>query len=391
MSALGDHLWQSTLFALAAGLLTLVLHGNRASDRYRLWLAASLKFLLPFSVLAGVGRHLAWTPMTAGAKSGFYIAINEIGHPFTEPVTTGVLLPAGLAVAWFCGFAAVIAAWYLRWRGVSAVARAAVPLVQGREVESLRRIERIAGMRRPITMLSSAHSLEPGIFGILFPALLWPRGISAHLEDGHLMAILAHEVWHVRRRDNLTAALHMVVEAVFWFHPLVWWLGARLVDERERACDEKVLEWGSERRVYAESILKTCQFCAGIRLACASAMTGTSGAAGADLEKRIVSVMTQRAIRKLNFSRKLLLGTAGLVTIAVPTLLGSLNAAAARTLPGAAALAANRSARSNQSAPADSTMLQLLRAASVPGAACPNAAPAADPFSSAKIQPRTNL
>jgi bla regulator protein BlaR1 len=51
-------------------------------------------------------------------------------------------------------------------------------------------------------------------------------------------AMLAHELCHVRRRDNLTSAMHMVVEVVFWFHPLVWWIGVRLMEERERACDE---------------------------------------------------------------------------------------------------------------------------------------------------------
>ena len=95
-----------------------------------------------------------------------------------------------------------------------------------------------------IDILLSRASLEPGIFGISRPVLVWPEGISEHLEDAHLEAILAHELWHVRRRDNLAAAIHMFVEAMFWFHPLVWWLGARLVEERERACDEEVLESG---------------------------------------------------------------------------------------------------------------------------------------------------
>ena len=44
---------------------------------------------------------------------------------------------------------------------------------------------------------------------------------------------------NIRRRDNLTTAIHMGVEALFWFHPLLWWLGARLMEERERACDVK--------------------------------------------------------------------------------------------------------------------------------------------------------
>jgi beta-lactamase regulating signal transducer with metallopeptidase domain len=78
------------------------------------------------------------------------------------------------------------------------------------------------------------------------------------LEDAYLEAILAHELSHVRRRDNLAAAIHMLVLSS-WFHPLIWWLGARLVEERERACDEEVLVLGSQRQAYADSILKTAR------------------------------------------------------------------------------------------------------------------------------------
>jgi beta-lactamase regulating signal transducer with metallopeptidase domain len=59
---------------------------------------------------------------------------------------------------------------------------------------------------------------------------------------------------HVRRHDNLTAALHMLVEAVFWFHPLVWWMERHMVEERERACDEAVVELGGRPEAYAESV-----------------------------------------------------------------------------------------------------------------------------------------
>jgi uncharacterized protein (TIGR03435 family) len=153
---------------------------------------------------------------------------------------------------------------------------------------------------------------------------VWPERISARLEDAHLEAILAHELWHVRRRDNLAAAIHMVVEASFWFHPLVWWLGTRLVEERERACDEEVLESGRERQIYAESILKICEFCMESPLACVSGVTG------ADLKKRIVNIMTKSTVRKLDFSRKLLLGVAGVVAVAPPIAFGLLNATPSR-------------------------------------------------------------
>jgi bla regulator protein blaR1 len=333
--ALADHLWQSTLFAISAGMLTLVLRKNRANIRYWLWLAASAKFLLPFSLLISLGSHLAWKNIRVASDSTMYVVIPEVGQPFsqrtpmasalaahtitTSPIHLFQLLLAGI---WFCGVLAVLAVWFVRWRRISKIVRTARPLYEGREVEALRRVEGIAGVRGAIELLKAHASLEPGIFGITRPFLIWPEGISEHLDDGHLEAILAHEVWHVRRRDNLAAGVHMLVEALFWFHPLVWWVGARLVNEREAACDEQVLQLGSEPHVYAESILKTCEFFVGSRLACVSGVTG------ADLKKRIARIIAQRTARKLDVPRKLLLTAAGIAAVTAPIASGSLTASA---------------------------------------------------------------
>jgi uncharacterized protein (TIGR03435 family) len=208
-------------------------------------------------------------------------------------------------------------------------------LRDGREADALRRLERLGNgeLRAPLGMVASPTSLEPGVFGIVRPVLVWPEGISERLDDAHLEAILAHELWHVRRRDNLAAAIHMLAEAIFWFHPAVWWLGARLVEEREQACDEEVLELGSDRQVYAESILKICEFCVGSPPACISGVTG------ADLKKRMVRIMNENVARRLDFGRKLLLTVAGLLAIAAPLGVGLLNAA-----PGRAASQASNGA-----------------------------------------------
>jgi bla regulator protein blaR1 len=336
--AVGNHLWQSTLFAVVAGLLTLMLRKNQAWARYALWLAASLKFLIPFSLLVGIGTHvigsdLGWSRAAGQSKAEFYFAMDEFSQPFTQPAahivsrsTPAVAsqfsasvtnqLPALLAALWLCGFVAVILIWCARWRRISMSLRGAVPMCDGREVDALRRLERTGGIPRRIEMFVSRASLEPGIFGIVRPVLVWPQGISARLDDAHVEAILAHEVWHVRRRDNLFAALHMLVEAIFWFHPAVWYLGKRLVEEREVACDEEVLELGSERQIYAESILKICEFCVGSPLACVSGVTG------ADLKRRIVRIMTSGATHKLDLGKKFLLVAAGFTALAMPVVFG---------------------------------------------------------------------
>jgi uncharacterized protein (TIGR03435 family) len=185
-------------------------------------------------------------------------------------------------------------------------------------------MQREAGITSPLELRLSGSTLEPGIFGIARPVLLWPEGISQRLDDSQLQAVIAHELWHVRRRDNLAAVFHMLVEAIFWFHPLVWWVGARLIDERERACDEEVLASGSERQTYAESILKVCEFCVGSPLACVSGVTG------ADLKKRMVHIMSEQVAGKLDLTRRLLLSAVAVAVIGAPLVFGIFHATTVR-------------------------------------------------------------
>jgi bla regulator protein BlaR1 len=333
---LADHLWQSTLFAAAAALLTVSLRGNSARLRYAIWLAASLKFLLPFSLLVAAGSLFSWRHLPVAAGSGMHM-VEVVGQPFTRPpvitptivsvpVAPGTLtqlLPLLLCI-WLAGFVAVLSVWIARWLRVEKVLHGSTLVTAGREYSALRRLQAVLAATRSTKLMQSEASLEPGVFGIFRPVLLWPRSVSEHLDDAHLEAVIAHELCHVRRRDNLAAVLHMLVEAVFWFHPLVWWIGAQLIAERERACDEAVIELGSHRQTYAESILKVCEFCLSSPLTCVSGVTG------ADLKKRMVQIMTDSVVHQLNFTRKVLLWTAACLAIALPIAFGLLNATPSR-------------------------------------------------------------
>jgi uncharacterized protein (TIGR03435 family) len=311
LSPVFNHLWQSTLVAGVAGILALLLRRNRAHTRHWLWLIASVKFLIPFLLLVAIGSRVDWSNRPAIAPAGFSTVIEEFGQPFAQAqprvvaaasmhVSHPDFLPAFLAAVWLIGFAGVLLRWYVKWNRVRSAMRAGSLLP----------------LEISVPVLSTPSVLEPGVFGVWRPLLMLPEGITEHLAPAQLSAILRHELCHVRRRDNLAAAIHMVVEAIFWFHPLVWWLGARLVEERERACDEEVLRMGSEPATYAESILKVCQFYLGFPLACMSGVTG------ADLKQRIVRIMTHRVVHKLDFGRKLLLCAAGLGAVAGPVAFG---------------------------------------------------------------------
>jgi bla regulator protein BlaR1 len=329
--AIANHLWQSTLFAAAVALFTLAFRHAQARIRFALWLAASIKFFVPFALLIAVGNRLATPRMASAVQTPFSIVITQIGRPFsrmpmsahahTPATVTGLQsLAGGLALLWLAGTATVLLLWAMRWRRVSAQLRHSTPLTEGREVDALRRIERSHVVPNPVSILLSVDSMEPGVFGILRPVLLWPQGISDHLEDAHLEAILAHEAGHICRRDNVTAALHMLVEAVFWFHPLVWWLGTRLIAERERACDEAVLSRGSDPSVYAESILRACKFCLESPLPC------VAGVSGSNLKRRIVRIMNKQMGNPINAAGKFLLGAAAAAFVVVPVAFGILHA-----------------------------------------------------------------
>jgi bla regulator protein BlaR1 len=328
-SALGNHLWQSTVFAAVAALLTLLLRKNHARTRYWLWLAASLKFLLPFALLVAAGARLQWKQAPA-AKSQVSIVMDQITQPFAPaaaqhapailaPADPGLamrMLPLAVLAVWLLGFGALLIFWFLRWRRIAQAIRESKPLESSRELELLRGLEQSLGLGRTTRLVSGSAALEPGIVGIVRPVMFLPAGIATRLNDSQLSAVMMHELCHLRRRDNLAAVLHMLVESVFWFHPLVWWMGARLIDERERACDEEVLAHGSEPQAYAEGILKVCEFYLETPLVCVAGITGSN------LKKRIEAIMIHRITRKLELGKKLLLTAIAAAALIAPIVFG---------------------------------------------------------------------
>ncbi len=294
-----DHLWQSTLAAILAYALTLLFRNNSAGVRYWLWFAASMKFLLPFSFLAALGR-MAFVHTAPAGSIALLTRIQPAAAPFSAATATPVTEhPAwlGLLIAiWLLGLFALAAFWFLRWRRLLAIVGSATPLA----------------FDAPIPVRSTQLLLEPGLVGIWRPVILLPEGIAHRLSRTEIDAILAHELCHLRRRDNLLAAAHMLVEAVFWFHPLVWLIGARLIEERERACDESVVACGKNPLHYARAILKVCRLYFRSPLACAS------GVSGADLDRRITAIMADRDVQNIDPGRKLLLAALGMVIIMAP-------------------------------------------------------------------------
>jgi bla regulator protein blaR1 len=320
--ALVDHLWQTTAFTLLAALLAFVLRNNSASIRFTIWWFASLKFLMPLSLLIGVGHamHRQTAPLDTPSILSFVVdgvapfsashdarlaLPSEVG---TAPTEQSILarsnetngLARCLLAIWIAGMLAILWRWYAQRRHLLLV------------VNSSQLVTTIRGIR----VLSSEDSMELGAFGIFDPVLLLPLGIKDNLTEAQYESVIAHELSHVRRRDNLFAALHMLITAAFWFHPFVWWIGSRLEAERERACDETVLLETSKPEIYAEAILNVCRFYTNPPADC------MSGVAGADLRQRIRRIMSGESTRRIDVRQKMILGMAATLVLVLPVFFG---------------------------------------------------------------------
>jgi beta-lactamase regulating signal transducer with metallopeptidase domain len=281
------HLWQSTLVLAGAWLLARACGKNAAAVRYWIWFVASAKFLVPLALLQQLGDRLGRSfpePLPVDA------ALVETANAMFAASAPGSLnvaddMPSQIALLaatiWALGAAFLCLRWFLQWRSIRSL------LAFAPEVS----------MDLPAPVRITSGDLTTGVFGILRPVVILPRQVLQVLETRQLQAVLAHEACHVRRRDNLTAAIHRCVEVLFWFHPLVWWVGANLLRERETACDEAVLDEGHEQGVYAESILNAC------RLGVMARSAAVAASMGGDLCQRLSSIMSERRAEPITSER----------------------------------------------------------------------------------------
>ena len=166
LEPLANHLWQSTVFALGAAALALILRGVPARIRYWLWLAASLKFLLPFSLLLFLGRSLVPARATISLlQPATYYSLDVVSQPFTfTPLLSG---PAGstllskwhlsthillvVGALWVAGIFIVVGSWIVRWWSIATALRTARPAMDCLEASVLSNLQERAQVRRRVS------------------------------------------------------------------------------------------------------------------------------------------------------------------------------------------------------------------------------------------------
>jgi beta-lactamase regulating signal transducer with metallopeptidase domain len=276
MSALGpllvDAALRGSVVLLAALAATALMRRSPASARHLVWLAAlgavlvlpavrqvvpAWRVLPELAVADAVPRSTTSLPVMEASAPASEPEV-EVAYTSPEPASPDGRTPVDLPRLAFALWAAGAALLLLRLAGGVArvwwIERRAAEVDDGEWVRLADSLSRRLGLGRIVRLLRHDGARVPMTWGVLRPVVLLPAEADGW-DDERRRVVLAHELAHVGRWDALTQWVGHLATALFWFHPLVWVAAHRLRQERERACDDAVLEIGTRPAVYAEHLL----------------------------------------------------------------------------------------------------------------------------------------
>lgn len=324
---IGNHLWQATLVALAIAVAVSCFKRAPARIRHALWLVASIKLALPsflfFYFIASLGISLPSLAHQDSSPIQSVAMIAQMAEPIAwqeeVSISTQVLddssprphneIFCALTICWLIGCAGVLLVWWRKRRDFSRAMKAGKISTHGREAEAVARVRSWLRVHRRVDLVLTPRLTEPGVWRVCRPVLVLPESMSDLLTESELEAVIMHEMVHIARWDNLFSNFQMLLCCAFWFHPMVWLIDRRLLIERERACDEKVVELSGAAKVYASSLLKVLGFCLGWKVA------GVSLATGSNLQRRIEQIMTGNKDNRFALSHRIVFG--GVITAVI--------------------------------------------------------------------------
>jgi uncharacterized protein (TIGR03435 family) len=216
---------------------------------HALWtciLVAMLGFAVPkITVHAG-------SPMTPAHASAAAVSFQQ-----SDLAAMSIPNPAHIAPA----SAARANIWLIIW--LAGTGLMALRIVLGlflthRSLADARTIARENAIPNDVTGISrlqeSDNAIVPMTIGWPRTRIVLPTSWRTWPND-KLRAVLLHELAHVRRRDALVTFLAAINKAIFWFHPLAWWLERRLAELAEFAADDAAVKASIDPRDYASILL----------------------------------------------------------------------------------------------------------------------------------------
>jgi beta-lactamase regulating signal transducer with metallopeptidase domain len=305
--------WQLALLICIVAVVVGLARVARPRLRYGLWLLVLVKAFLPPTLTtpisvgrwgigpvletarqASVGAELSSAFERLGASEG-PDEDDPVGQLSAEDSPTSV--PTALMIVWGVGgilFWTVVA---LRYATIARIGRTARAIDEGPVRVSLEQLALDLELRRVPELLVTETITSPFLFGVARPCIVLPEALLKQLSSTELTAVLTHELAHWKRRDTWFGWLQVLMQSIYWFHPLVWWANRQIRHERECVCDEIVLSLGKiSPRQYGESILRVLTESRAKSLV-AGSLVGVFEP-GAKLQNRLEEIMSYQPIQR---------------------------------------------------------------------------------------------
>ncbi|MEM7414888.1 MAG: M56 family metallopeptidase [Gemmatimonadota bacterium] len=247
----------SVVLAIAA-LVTRAFAASSASARHGLWTAALLGVgMLPLIEIFGP----SWSPVSTLAHypaETAWVGSEAVeafaGAPY-EPASAGLPLASMLLLVWWAGVVVLATRWCADLVRVQVLRRRSSRLDPTTNAATILDQERRRlGIRRNVELGLVPDEGFAATVGWGRPLIVLGPDVAA-LPPEALRSVLVHELAHVRRHDAFTHALTALAVIPAWPNPLVWSARRRLIDARERACDDRVLSQGIYASDYARVLL----------------------------------------------------------------------------------------------------------------------------------------
>jgi beta-lactamase regulating signal transducer with metallopeptidase domain len=287
--------------------------------------AEDLIAAVPVEATVTTPQHLESAALAASSNIAPLLPSADLAATPSSRVSTPLPWAAWLVLAWLLGTLLLLVYMLLGYLSLWSLQRRSTPLTQGDWPDLLFHLRRVLGLQRAVLLLNSPLRTMPMTWGLLRTRLLLPAQASDWPFEQR-RAVLLHELAHVQRWDCLTQLLAQIACALYWFNPVVWIAWRRLHIERERACDDLVLNTGARPSAYAQHLLQSASALPPFRLIGAAAL---AMARPSTLEQRLHAILDSGRNRRALSTRAALAAFLLLLGVLVPVAV--LRAQAART------------------------------------------------------------
>ena len=243
---------RAALMALGTAAVLRLLRIRGAVACHMAWTVV-LAFMLLMPVWTAWGPKVAMPVVPEAGLSTFdpILPENISLQPLAATATPSVAAPQPLSAP---ASPEPPSGWPWLWIALGCYAAVATAMLARLAAGTLRARAIIRRATADDGVLTSLDCAVPVTVGWLHPVIVLPPNWR-DWPAGELDAVLVHEREHVRRRDPLVQWLALLNRALFWFHPLAWWLERKLAALAEDACDAAVLRRGHDPRAYSEYLI----------------------------------------------------------------------------------------------------------------------------------------